>query len=90
MWQLPFSTTQMVIVVSGVVVIVVVALASSSLLFFTFIVVIAPPPHNAIPPLPSAPWPDGAVGIGSVHDNRTKIAILVETMMMPAHANSHG
>jgi hypothetical protein len=80
----------MVIVVSGVVVIVVIALASSSLLFFTFIVIIAPSPHNVIPPLPSDLWLEGAVVVGSIHDNRIKIAILVETMMTPAHVDCRG
>ncbi len=80
----------MVIFVSGVVVIVVVALASSSLLFFTFIIIIAPPPHDAIPPLPSALWPDGVVVVGSVHDNRTKNAILGKATKTPAHADCQG
>ncbi len=79
----------MVIVVSSVVVIVVFALASSSL-FFTFIVVIALPPHDAIPPLPLAPWPDGAVVVRSVHDDRTKNAILAKATKTPAHADCQG
>jgi hypothetical protein len=81
---------QMVIFVSSVMMIVVVALASSSLAFFTFIVVIAPPPHDTIPPLPSAPWLEGAVVVRSVHNIRTKNAILVEATMMPAHAYYQG
>jgi hypothetical protein len=80
----------MVIVVSGVAVIVVVALTSSSSSFFTFIVIIAPPPHDVIPPLLLALWPDGAVMVGSVHDNRTKNAILAKASMMPAHADCRG
>jgi hypothetical protein len=80
----------MVIVVSGVVVIVVIALVSSSSSFFTFIVIIAPPPHNAIPPLPLAPWPELAVVVKSVHDNHTKNTILVEVTMTPAHTHCHG
>ncbi len=78
---------QTVIVVSNVVVIVVFALASLSLSFFTFIVVIVHPPHNTIPPLPSAPWPDGAIMVGSVHDDRTKNAIPAKATKTPAHAN---
>jgi hypothetical protein len=86
-WQLPSSSMQTVTVVSSVMVIAVVVLASSSLSFFTFIVVIAPPPHDGIPPLPSAPWPDGAVMVKSIHNDRTKNAILTNVTMMPVHAN---
>jgi hypothetical protein len=80
----------MVIIVSVVMVIVAIMLASSSLSFFTFIVIIPPPPHDAISPLPLAPWPDGAVVVRSVHDNCTKNTILAKAMMMPAHADCQG
>jgi hypothetical protein len=82
--------TQMVIIVSYVVAIVVVELASSSLLFFTFIVIVVPLLHDAIPPLPLAPWPDGAVMVGSSHNDRTQNAILANVTMRPAHANCQG
>ncbi len=45
-------------------------------------------PHNAIPPLPSAPWPDSAVMVGSVHDNRMDNAILSNMTMTPTHADA--
>ncbi len=71
-------------------VILVVVLASSSSLFFIFIVIIAPPSHDAIPHLPLAPWPDGAIVVRSIHNNRTKNAILANATMTLAHANYQG